>query len=52
MELSQRHTEMSVHGFTAARGRVEAAIDRFPRYHLVGPDNERLAAHPSKHSDH
>jgi len=52
IDLASRRATMSAHGFAVARGRVETAVDRLLRYQLVDPDNERLAAHVSKHRRH
>ena len=52
MALGERRGQMSPHGFAVARGRLEAELDRLLRYHLVDPDNERLAAHLYKQRDH
>jgi len=52
IDLAQRRATMGDHGFAVARGRIEAALDRLLRYHLVNPDNERLAAHVFKHRQH
>ena len=52
LDLSRRRQAMGPHGFAAARGRIEAALDRLLRYHLVNAENERLAAHLFKHREH
>ena len=52
MDLRRRRDDMSAHGFAVARGRLESKRDRLLRYHLVDPDNERLASHLAKHRGH
>ena len=52
LDLSRRRQAMGPHGFAVARGRIEAALDRLLRYHLVNAENERLAAHLFRHREH
>ena len=52
MALGDRREQMSPHGFAVASGRLESKLDRLLRYHLVDPDNDRLAARFAKHRDH
>jgi hypothetical protein len=52
MDLRERRTAMSPHGFTVALGRLEKALDRLLFWKLIDPDNECLGAHLDKHRQH
>jgi transposase len=49
MALRRRRGELSPHGYAAARGRIEAAMDRLLAGTYTDPDNARLAKRLRKH---
>ncbi len=49
IRLKKRQEEMSPHGFTIARGRLETALDRLLLGNFTDPDNDRFAKRLRKH---